>query len=231
MKPPLAGKALAAWSERLEANFGRHLASVSAQALQACGGPGSGVPGPCPGGGKVKEPAAPKTPAGKKADPVGKATAKVEKAKAAVQKAKDGLLKAKKELADLKAKQRAESPRAKAAAEKAKNAKPVNVGKHVADTKALSDAAAARVDNKGPGPKSSAKMPEAEFKGKLDAHMKGLEKGLNKAQAIEVAKGLGIVAKTKGDALRNIRDRIERRRGAGQRVGLVDRIVPADEGG
>jgi hypothetical protein len=139
---------------------------------------------------------------------VRQAEAKVEKAKASLQKANDGLVTAKAGLKEAKAAEKARSPKAQAAAKKAAEKPPADAAAHVESTRSMYERAGSL----------TFKEDEAE------AHVARLGKELNKAQAQEVARGIGMKVNpstSKKAALEMVRQRIVGRTGALKRSTMV----------
>jgi hypothetical protein len=180
------------------------------------------VPAGQPGGGRFASVAEAGAAVEKASARVKGAQAALEKAKAALKIEKDGLLTAKAGLKEAQAREKAQSPRAKAAAAKAKEKAPVDVARHVEATRALSDEGVAGKEvkrTKGIGYKEfQPKLSNEEFITRLDAHVAGMNKTLNKAQVLGVAAALGFPrSTTKKAALEVVRHTILQRRGTKMR--------------
>jgi hypothetical protein len=169
------------------------------------------IPAGRPGGGQFATVKAAGAAVKKAESKVAKAQLTLEKAKAALKVEKNGLVVAKRGLTEAKARERGTSAVAKSAISKASGKPPVDVSKHLAETKALYG---------GSGPKKS----EEKFQAEVKAHMEGLRKSLNKEQAIKLSEGMGLVGlRTKKAALDTVENHIRRRRQSVQRAGLIDR--------
>jgi hypothetical protein len=178
------------------------------------------VPAGQPGGGRFASVAEAGAAVEKASARVKGAQAALEKAKAALKVEKDGLVTARAGLKEAQAREKAQSPRAKAAAAKAKEKAPVDVGGHVKATKALSDEGIAgkEVVRARGNREFQPKLSNEEFTTKLDAHVAGMNKTLNKAQVLGVAAALGFPrSTTKKAALEVVRHTILQRRGTRMR--------------
>jgi hypothetical protein len=180
------------------------------------------VPAGQPGGGRFASVAEAGAAVEKASARVKGAQAALEKAKAALKIEKDGLVTARAGLKEAQAREKAQSPRAKAATAKAKEKAPVDVARHVEATRALSDEGVAGKEvkrTKGIGYKEfQPKLSNEEFITRLDAHVAGMNKTLNKAQVLGVAAALGFPrSTTKKAALEVVRHTILQRRGTKMR--------------
>jgi hypothetical protein len=144
---------------------------------------------------------------------VAKARLTLEKAKAALKVEQNGLVVAKRGLAEAKSRKKGESPAAKGAISKASSTQPVDVQKHVNETKRLSAEGMEGKYVRKRGEKwFIPKVSNEEFHGRVSSHFATLDKSLNREQVHELVRSWNMTTPprmSKKAGLKKLREAVE----------------------